>query len=112
MPSTSNTRDIEIDPMSVDTSISEITQPLNRSEPGITTKKGTTNYFSVKTHPDETLSTFQTADGVLHTGKPDASSTRKQEIFTIGSTNSTNDSTKSTRRSLQERPQVMEDVEP
>ena len=61
--------------MSVDTTITETTRPSNRSDPGITTKEGTTNYFSVKTHPDETPSTFQIADGVLSSGKPYASTT-------------------------------------
>ena len=96
---TSNTRDIGIDPMSVDTSITEITRPSNsnRSDPGMTTKIGTTNYFSVKPHPDETSSTIQSADGVLPTGKTYTSRLRKQEIITIDSSNSTNDSTKSMR---------------
>ena len=43
MPSTSNTRDIGYDPMSLDTSMTEITHPWNRSGPGITNNEGTTN---------------------------------------------------------------------
>ena len=44
MPSTSNTRDIGIDPMSMDTSMTEITHLSNRSVPGIppTKEKPTT----------------------------------------------------------------------
>ena len=112
MPSTSNTRDIGIDPMCVDSSMTEITHPSIRSGPGITTNERTTNYFSAKTHPDETPSAFQTAHGVLPTCKPYSSSTRKQEIITIDSTKCTNDSTKSTRGSGLERPPAMKDDEP
>ena len=109
LPSTSNTRDIGIDPMSVEKSITEVTRPSNRPDPKATTDEGITTYFSGRTHPDGTPSAFQTANEVLITCRPCAGSTQKQEVITIDSKNSTNNSTKSTRGSRLEPPPAVED---
>ena len=98
--------------MSMDTSMTENIHPTNRSGPGITTNKGTSNYVSATTHPDKNPSALQSADSVLPTSKPYSSSTRNQEIITIDSTNSSNDSTKSTKGNGVEQPTAIEDDEP
>ena len=113
IPSTSNTRDVGIDPMSQGTSLTEATRPSSLPSPGATTTNGeVTTYFSAKAYPDGTPSGFQTAEGTVPTGRPCASSTQKQEILTIDSTNTTHDSMKSTRGSSVELPPDAEEEEP
>ena len=113
MPSTSNTRDVGLNPMSLGTSATEVTpHPLNRPSPGTTTNGGTTTKLSARAYTDGTRSAFQTAEGTVPTGRPCACSIQKQEMITIDSTNAINDSTKSTRGSSVEPSPAAEEDEP